>query len=88
VVGAAGRALTVIAEVELLQPVPVCVKVKVALPAATPITIPALVTVATAGLLLAQVPPLVGDSVIVLPTHTMVLAVVTVGLGFTVTVMV
>ena len=46
---------------------------------------PALVTVAMAVLLLAHVPPLVGDSVAVLPTHTDAGA-VTVGSGFTVTV--
>jgi hypothetical protein len=45
----------------------VLVKVKVALPAVTPVTTPALVTVATAGLLLAQVPPVLGESVVVAP---------------------
>ena len=43
---------------------------KVTLPAATPVTSPALVTVALVASLLVQVPPVVGDSVIVLPTQT------------------
>ena len=45
-------------------------KVNVTLPAATPVTNPALVTVALVGSLLVQEPPVVGDSVIVLPTQT------------------
>ena len=45
-------------------------KVKVTLPAATPVTSPALVTVALVASLLVQVPPVVGDNVIVLPTQT------------------
>ena len=65
----------------LVHPVPVSVKVKVALPAATPVTTPALLTVAIALLLLAQVPPLVGVHVIVLPTHTAEAEVLTTGLG-------
>jgi hypothetical protein len=40
------------------------VKVNVGLPAATALTAPALVTVASKLLLLAQVPPLVGDKVV------------------------
>jgi hypothetical protein len=71
--------------VVLLQVVDVLVKVKVTLPIATPVTNPAFVTVAKAVLLLVQVPPVVGLSVILLPTHTFAGA-VTVGLGFTVTV--
>ena len=43
---------------------------KVTLPAATPVTNPALVTVALVGSLLVQVPPVVGDKVIVLPKQT------------------
>lgn len=39
------------------------------MPEATPVTTPALVTVATALLLLAQVPPEVGDKVVVAPTQ-------------------
>ena len=45
-------------------------KVNVTLPAATPVANPALVTVALVGSLLVQVPPVVGDSVMVLPTQT------------------
>ena len=44
---------------------PVFVKVNVAVPAAIPFTTPALVTVATALLLLVHVPPEVGDNVVV-----------------------
>ena len=65
-----GSALTVSDEVVLLQPVEVWVKVKVTLPVATPVTRPALVTVAFVASLLVQVPPVVGDNVIVLPTQT------------------
>ena len=69
-VGVAGRALTVTFEVGLLlHPVDVCVKVNVAVPAETPVTTPASVTVATAGVLLTHVPPLVGDNVVVPPAH-------------------
>ena len=57
---------------------------KVTVPAATPVITPAFVTVATAVLLLAHVPPVVGDNVAVLPTHTDAGA-VTVGFTFTVT---
>ena len=45
-------------------------KVKVTLPAETPVTKPALVTVAFVASLLVQVPPVVGDNVIVLPKQT------------------
>ena len=65
-----GSALTVSDEVVLLQPVEVWVKVKVTLPAATPITKPALETVAFVASLLVQVPPVVGDNVIAPPTQT------------------
>ena len=41
------------------------VNVNVALPAETPVTTPPFVTVATAPLLLAHVPPVVGDNVVV-----------------------
>ena len=61
-VGAAGEAFTVIDEVVLLHPVVPSVKVKVLLPAASPVTIPPLVTDAIDGLLLSQVPPEVGES--------------------------
>ena len=43
---------------------------KVTLPAETPVTNPALVTVALVRSLLVQVPPVVGDKVIVLPMQT------------------
>ena len=65
-----GEAFTVTEEVVLLHPVVVDVNVNVALPADTPVTTPASVTCATAVLLLVQVPPVIGDSAIVLPTHT------------------
>ena len=45
-------------------------KVKVTLPAATPVTSPELVTVALVASLLVQVPPMVGDNVIVPPMQT------------------
>ncbi len=54
-------------EVVLLHPVEVCVKVKLTVPAATGVITPVLVTVATDVLLLAHVPPVVGDNVPVLP---------------------
>ena len=79
-----GKAFTVTEEVVLLHPVDVWVNVKVADPAATPVMTPALVTVAIALLLLTHVPPVVGDNVAVLPTHT-VAGAVTTGKAFTVT---
>ena len=82
-----GNAFIVTAEVVLLQPVEVCVKVKVAVPPDTPVTTPALVTVAMELSLLTQVPPVVGDSVVVKPAHIVVLPLMlTVGKAFTVTV--
>ena len=61
------------------------VNVKVALPAERPVTTPALVTEA-AALLLTQVPPVVGDKVVVAPTHIDVLPVMlTTGLALIVT---
>jgi len=65
-----GVPLIVTAVVVLLQFVVLLVKVNVALPGLTPVMIPASVTVAIASLLLTQVPPVVGDKVAVLPTHT------------------
>src|SRR5678815_3843340 len=65
-----GNAFTVTADVVLLQFVVPSVKVNVTLPAATPVTKPALVIVAFVGSLLVHVPPLDGVNVIVLPTHT------------------
>lgn len=52
-----------------VQPVAVNVKVKLAVPALIPVTRPALFTVATPGLLLVHTPPVVGDNVVVKPTH-------------------
>jgi hypothetical protein len=69
--GAVGKALTVKLLVEE-QPVAVSVKVKVTVPALTPVTTPAFVTVATAVLLLVQVPPVFGVTFAVLPTQTSV----------------
>ena len=69
-VGDAGIALTVTDGVATEQhPVVVFVKINVADPAEIPVTTPALETVATALLLLDQVPPVVGDSVVVAPIH-------------------
>lgn len=57
-----------------------------AVPAETPVTTPALVTVATAGLLLVQVPPVVGDKVVVDATQILEAPVMlTTGIPFTVT---
>jgi hypothetical protein len=82
-----GNAVIVAGGVVAIQPVAVLVKVKVALPADTPVTTPALVTVATPGALLVQVPPEAGSKLVVAPTQ-MVLApsILTIGSGFTVTV--
>jgi hypothetical protein len=64
-----GKLYIVTAEVVLLHPVVEIVNLKVVVPAITPVTAPALVTVAIAGLLLIQVPPVVGDNVLVNPLH-------------------
>ena len=56
-------ASTVSAAVVLLQPVVPSVNVNVTVPAATAVTVPLLATVATDGLLLTHVPPLVGDNI-------------------------
>jgi hypothetical protein len=66
---AVGNAFTVIAAVGVEMQPAVLVKVKVAVPFETPVTTPALVTVAIAVLLLAQVPPVVGESAEVDPTQ-------------------
>ena len=55
-------------EVVFLQPVVVSVKVNVAVPASKPVTNPAFVTLALTELLLIQVPPVAGNTVVVLPT--------------------
>ena len=79
-----GNAFTVTDDVVLVHPVVPSVKVNVTEPGATPVITPALVTVAIEVLLLVHVPPLVGDKVAVLPTHTAAGA-VTVGFALTVT---
>jgi len=81
----AGLPLIVIGAVGLeLQPI-VLVNVNVTVPALRPVTTPLLVTVATDGLLLVHVPPVLGDKVDVKPTHTMSSPVIeTVGLPVTV----
>jgi hypothetical protein len=82
-----GFGFIVIAEVAFdAHPVVLFVKVNVELPALTAVTTPAFVTVATAGLLLVQVPPEVGDKVVVLFIHIAVGPVtLTTGLPLTVT---
>ena len=68
------------------QPVTELVKVNIAVPAETAVTTPAFVTVATAGLLLTQVPPVVGDNVVVFPIQILLAPVmVATGNGLTVT---
>lgn len=80
----AGKPFTVMVEVVLLQPVEVWVKVKVTGPADMPVTAPKSVTEATTGLLLAHVPPVAGDNVVVAFTQIAV-APDTVGKVYTVT---
>jgi len=64
----AGVGLTVTALVGTeTQPVAVLVNVKVAEPAETAVITPSLAMVATAGSLLAQVPPMVGDALVISP---------------------
>jgi hypothetical protein len=70
--GKAGKAFTETKVVVLLQPVVVFVNVKVVLPADTPVTTPAFVTIALVSSLLTQVPPVVGLKIIVPPIHTCV----------------
>ena len=64
-----GLAITVKITV-LEQALEVCVYVKVTDPGLMPVTSPALVTVATAGLLLVQVPPVLGVTLAVDPSQT------------------
>jgi hypothetical protein len=66
-----GRLFTVKEDVVLLQPVAVSAKVNVKVPAATPVTRPLVeLIVPIAVLLLLQVPPVVGESVVVDPMQT------------------
>jgi len=83
---AVGSSITVIADVELMQPVAVSIKVKVAVPAVSPVINPELLMDATKGLLLTHVPPIPGLAVIVAPAHNVDDGIVTVGSVFTVTV--
>ena len=69
--GVVGKAFTV-NDLVLEQPVAVSVNVKVTIPALTPVTTPALVTVAMDVPLLHQVPPVAGVTLAVEPTHTLV----------------
>ena len=62
-----GFAFTVTAAVALAKHPALFVNVKVAVPAPTPVTTPALVTVATELLLLDHVPPDVGETVVASP---------------------
>ena len=81
-----GLGFIVTVVVVLLHPVLVCVNVNVTLPAETPVTIPAFVTVAIAGLLLIHVPPVVGDNVVVPFTQIEELPIMfTIGNAFTLT---
>jgi hypothetical protein len=73
-----GRTFTVTAEVVALHPEVASVKVKVTLPAATPVAVLPL-TVALLGSSLTQVPPVAGDKVILLPIQTEEAEVLTVG---------
>ena len=69
-----------------IQPVAVSVNANFAVPVATPVTTPELVTDAIKALLVAHVPPVVGVSVVVAPIHTAdVPTIATDGLGLTVT---
>ena len=73
--------------VVLVQPLVARVNVKEAVPAVIPVTTPEFVTVAIEELLLVQVPPVVGDNVVMEPGH-MIFAPVkfTGGLALTLTV--
>jgi hypothetical protein len=75
-----------VTETVLAQPVVPSEKVNVAVPPPTPETNPPFVMVATDVLLLFHVPPLEGVTVVVLPKQIVLLAMLTVGAGFTATV--
>ena len=83
--GVAGRACTVRADVVLLQPVEDCVYVKVDAPAVSAVTSPVVaLMVATAVLLLSQVPPVAGLRVRVPPAQRELLGIFTTGRALTV----
>lgn len=68
------------------QPVADEININLTVPIFIPVTIPALVTCATVGFVLVQVPPEVGDNVVVEPIHIGLLPVISeVGRGLTVT---
>lgn len=79
-----GVGLMVTLAVAALQPVLVCVKVKLTTPGAMPVTTPALLTEAMEGLLLCQVPPEVGESVMDRPVQSEDCGVLTTGGAWTV----
>lgn len=80
-----GSVFTITGEVVLLQPVAVSIKVKVIVPAETPVTNPVLAIVATLGSLLTHAPPAPGLAFIVEPTHKVADDILTIGAIFTVT---
>ena len=68
------------------HPVALFAKINFTLPCFLPVTTPAFVTVAISGLVLTQVPPEVGERVVVFPKQIVVLPVMTtIGFGLTVT---
>ena len=80
-----GLGVTVTVKGDETHPVNVSVYVIVAVPFATAVTIPALVTVTILGLLLTQVPPVPGVANVVEPIQRTAVPIVTSGLGLTVT---
>lgn len=88
VIPTTGAALTVTgAEATLIHCVAVAVNVNATVPVLKPVTMPPSLIVATAGLLLAQVPPEDGDKLVVVPTHIVLIPVMTAtGLGCTVSI--
>lgn len=86
VMDTAGPCVTVTTfEVSEEQPVDVCVNTNLAVPAAKPVTTPTFVIVAIVGFVLTQVPPVVGDRFVVLPTQIELGPFITkIGLGLTV----
>ena len=82
---AVGNALIVIDDFVALHPVAVSVNVNVTEPAETAAIKPVLSIVATAGLLLTQVPPVLGEAFMLAPTHKEVWGTVTTGNALMVT---